>query len=147
MRATQALSVPLMGSVRKQNKATYVCPAGRPWGHRLMLAGGTCKAEAGSRDTAPALGASRLLSWPRRPGMRRVAPAGGPAKARRWCGPGAGRGPGPGVSPRTRLGWGGPRPHVPLRTGRSSACPSFFKETLDQVSPQNSDNTQGMWEG
>ena len=122
-RATQALSVPLTGSVRKQNKATYVGLAGRPCGHRLTLARGTCKVEAGSRGTAPARGTSRFLSWPCSPGMRRVAPAGGPAKARRWCGPGARRGPTPGVSPHTRLGWGGPRPHVPLRTGKSSALP------------------------
>lgn len=114
-----------------------------------MLAGGICRAEAGSRGTRLAFGANHFLSWLHRPGIRWVPPAGSPAKAGWWYGSRArGAAPPSGMSPRTKLGWGRPRPHFPLRTGKGFLlCPSFFKETLDQAPSQNSDNTQGMGEG
>lgn len=135
---------------RRKTKATYVRPAGRPWWHHPVLTGGVCRAGAGSGGTKLAFGANHFQSWLRRSGIRRVPPAGSPAKARWGNRPKARGVPLPsGVGPCTELSWRRPRPHFPTKNGQELfvLCPSFFKETLDRAPSQNSDDTQRLGEG
>lgn len=96
---------------KKKAKATYVHPAaGTAW-HLPWLAGGVCWTETGNGGTRLAFGVTHFQSWHCRPGTRRVAPAGGPARARwryrsRACG----------VHP-FELRRSGPRPHSAPGTG------------------------------
>lgn len=120
----------------KKTKATYVCPAGRPWWHRPMLAGGVCQAEAGSGGTRLAFGASHFLRWLSGPGIR-ILPPGSPARAG-WGYRHRAQGvfPPSRLSPCPNLRWGGPMPHCfpHPRTGKSFLlCPCFFKETPNQI--------------
>lgn len=137
---------------RKKTKATYVCPAGRPWWHRPMLVGGVCQAEAGSGGTRLAFGVSPFQRWLTGPGISRILPVGSPVKAG-W----GYRRRAQGVSPPSRLRscpklrWGGPLPHCfpHPRTGKSFLlCPCCFKESPGQVRlPLSTLMTHEMGEG
>lgn len=72
-----------------------------------MLAGGVCRAEAGSGGTRLAFGANHFQNWLRRSGIRRVPPSESPVEAEWRDGPRAREVPPPGgMSPCTELRWG-----------------------------------------
>lgn len=110
-----------------------------------MLARGVCRAEAASGGTRLAFGANQFQSWLRRPRIRRVPPAGSPAKAGWWYRLRTQRAPAPGgMSPSPEVRQGQPRPHFqPKNRQELFALPeSFFKATLAHAPSQNSEDTR-----
>lgn len=110
-----------------------------------MLARGVCRAEAASGGTRLAFGANQFQSWLRRPRIRRVPPAGSPAKAGWWYRLRTRRAPAPGgMSPSPEVRQGQPRPHFqPKNRQELFALPeSFFKATLAHAPSQNSEDTR-----